>query len=107
MRIGRQAKHYAIYFRRGYGNGKTAFRIFPHLLHDTRAYVAVEIAVSAHIPVSIARSGKKPSRRTILKIIRNLLVLKTMSYSSDSAAEKEELVPIVRTTDRSSQHLDK
>ena len=54
MRIGRQAEHYAIYSCCGYGNCKTAFGVLPHLLHDTRAYVAMEIAVPKHVLVSMA-----------------------------------------------------
>lgn len=54
MRIGRQAEHYAIYSCCGYGNCETAFGVLPHLLHDTRAYVAMEIAVPKHVLVSMA-----------------------------------------------------
>ena len=104
MRIGRQAKHYAIYFRRGYGDGKTFFGIPSHLLHDTRAYIAVKIAVSTQVFVSITcpRQGAESQNRS--EMYQKSV---TLSFGLNYAAKKESIMPTVRTEDRSNQRLDK
>ena len=90
MRIGRQAKHYAIYFRRGYGNGKTFFGIFPHLLHDTRAYIAVEIAVSAQVFVSIACLRQEAESQNRSEMYQRSM---TLFFGLNYADKKERIMP--------------
>ena len=52
MRVRREAKHNAIHFRCGYGNGKTAFA-FSRLVHYASADITMEIAISNHDLVSV------------------------------------------------------
>lgn len=93
MRIRRQAKHYAIHFRRGYGNGETASGVFSYLLHYTGAYIAVEIAVPAHVCFSIASSRLEPESPSGLRSIKEPHARKTCSCGSDSAAKEEGVAP--------------
>ena len=104
MRVRCQAKHYAIHFRCGYGDGKTAFWVFPNLLHDPRTYVAVEIAFPMHLLVSTAssRQGNNRSPQTGLKSITSLLLPKPRLLP----AKRKTSLQIVPTAGHSSQRLD-
>lgn len=92
MRVRRQAKHYAIHFRCCYGDGKTAFWVFSNLLHDPRAYVAVEIAFPTHVLFSTASSRQGEARIGVAKHGWGVSRA-SCSRNTDSATREERTAP--------------